>query len=140
MRISYKYNNIDLKTYGVSVSKGRGFLNAPARKKPKTYEYPDSNGYLPDLSSPVYEARTVTLDCFIVAASAAELVSKLKTFSSALLGVTSLVPFSVSIDSSEVFSGSVYATDVSDPEKTFVDGKNVATFKVTIVEPEPVVS
>ncbi len=140
MKVVYTYNGADLKSFGVCVSKGEGFLTVPARKKPNIYEYPDSNGYLPDLAVPVFEARTITLDCFIVADDASDLVSKLNSFSKAILCVTSLVPFSVSIDGSHVFSGNVYATDISDPEKTFVDGKNVATFKVTIVEPEPNVS
>ena len=37
------------------------------------------------------------------------------------------------------YTGQVYASAISDMVKTFVDGRNVGTFKVTIIEPEPIV-
>lgn len=139
MKVSYQYNGTSFASFGVYVSNGGGFLGAPARKKPKTYEYPDHNGYLPDLEVPVYEARTISLDCFIVTDSAAGLIAQYTAFTKALLGVTVTVPFSVAIDGSTVYTGQVYASAISDLVKTFVDGRNVGTFKVTIIEPEPVV-
>ena len=139
MKVSYQYNGISFASFGVYVSNGGGFLGAPARKKPKTYEYPDHNGYLPDLEVPVYEARTISLDCFIVTDSAAELVTRFTAFTKALLGVTVTVSFSVAIDGSTVYTGQVYTSAISDIVKTFVDGRNVGTFKVTIIEPEPTV-
>ena len=129
----------DFRAQGVYVANGGGFLGAPARKKPKQYEYPDHNGYLPDLEKPVYEARTITLDCFLVTDTAAELVTRFTAFSKALLGVTGLVPFSVALDGANIFSAQVYTSAVSNMTKTFVDGRNVGTFKVTIIEPEPTV-
>ena len=139
MKVSYQYNGTSFASFGVYVSNGGGFLGAPARKKPKTYEYPDHNGYLPDLEVPVYEARTISLDCFIVTDSAAGLIAQYTAFTKALLGVTATVSFSVAIDGSTVYTGQVYASAISDLVKTFVDGRNVGTFKVTIIEPEPTV-
>ena len=139
MEINYQYNGASFASYGVYVSNGSGFLGTPARKKPKTYEYPDHNGYLPDLEEPVYEARTISLDCFILTDSAAELVTRYTAFTKALLGVTKTVSLSVSIDGGTVYSGQVYTSAISDMVKTFVDGRNVGTFKVTIIEPEPTV-
>lgn len=140
MNIVYTYNGVDLKTYGVSVSKGRGFLGDPERKDPKKYEYPDENGYIPDLVDPVYKERTITLECYIVADNPVQLATKHKTFTRAMTGVTGLVPFTVTINGTQVFSGSVYADKVSDINKTFSDGKNVGTFNLTIVEPNPTIS
>ena len=139
MKVSYQYNGTPFEAYGVYVSNGGGFLGAPARKKPKTYEYPDYNGYLPDLEAPVYEARTISLDCFIVTDSAAGLITQYTTFTKALLGVTQTVPLTGSIDGGQVYTGQVYTSAISDLVKTFVDGRNVGTFKVTIIEPEPTV-
>ena len=139
MKVSYQYNGTSFASFGVYVSNGSGFLGAPARKNPKTYEYPDHNGHLPDLEAPVYEARTISLDCFIVTDSAAELVTRYTSFTKALLGVTQTVPLTVSIDGGRVYTGQVYTSAISDLAKTFVDGRNVGTFKVTIIEPEPVV-
>lgn len=140
MRVTYKYNNMDLRNYGVRVSKGRGFLGVPARKEPKKYEYPDENGYLPDLIDPVYEARTVTLECFIIADNAIQLSSRYKTLTDILLSVTSLVPFIVEIDAIQVFSGNVYTKSISELNKFFSEGKNVGTFNIEIVEPNPTIS
>ena len=139
MNVTYQYNGMDFRAQGVYVANGGGFLGAPARKKPKQYEYPDHNGYLPDLEKPVYEARTITLDCFLVTDTAAELVTRFTSFSKSLLGVTGLVPFSVALDGVNIFSAQVYTSAISDLAKTFVDGRNVGTFKVTIIEPEPTV-
>lgn len=140
MRVTYKYNNVDLRNYGVRVSKGRGFLGVPARKEPKKYEYPDENGYLPDLTNPVYEARTITLECFIMADSAIQLSSKYKTLTEALLSVTSLVPLIVEIDTTRVFSGDVYTVSISELNNIFSEGKNIGTFNIEIVEPNPTIS
>ena len=139
MKVSYQYNGTPFEAYGVYVSNGGGFLGAPTRKTPKTYEYPDHNGYLPDLEVPVYEARTISLDCFIVTDSAAGLITQYTAFTKALLGVTQTVPLTVSIDGGQVYTGQVYTSAISDLVKTFVDGRNVGTFKVTIIEPEPTV-
>ena len=137
MKIVYKYNNVDLKTYGVSVSKGKGFLGDPERKDPKKYEYPDENGYLPDLTTPVYKERTITLECYIAADSAILLATKHKAFTRAMTGVTGLVPFTVTIDGTVIYSGSVYADKITDLNKEFSNGKNIGTCTLTIVEPNP---
>ncbi len=139
MKVVYKYNNVDLKTYGVSVARGKGFLGVPQRKKPKVYEYPEHNGYAVDLSVPVYEARKITLDCFITANSAIQLASMYNAFTKAMLNVTDTVPFGVFINNSQVFSGKVFTESVSELNKTFEHGKNVGTFTLTIIEPEPTI-
>lgn len=139
MKITYKYNNVDLKTYGVSVAKGRGFIGKPERKEPKKYEFPDEHGYIPDLAVPVFKERTITLDCYIIGSSATDLVTKFNTFSTAMLGVTDLVAFTVAIDSTTVFTGNVYTSGISELSKTFDEGKNVGTFTLTIIEPNPTI-
>ena len=140
MKVTYKYNNVDLRNYGVRVSKGRGFLGTPARKEPKKYEYPDENGYLPDLVNPVYEARKITLECFIVADNAIQLSSRYTTLTGALLSATSLVPLLVEIGTTPVFSGDVYTASISELNNTLSEGKNVGTFNIEIVEPSPIIS
>lgn len=139
MKIIYKYNGIDLKTYGVSVSKGRGFMGKPERKEPKKYEFPDEHGYIPDLTTPIYKERSISLDCYIMADSAVDLVTKFNAFSSAMLSVTGLVPFTVTINTTQVYSGNVYASSISELNKTFEEGKNVGTFTLTIIEPNPTI-
>lgn len=139
MKITYKYNNVDLKTYGVSVAKGRGFIGKPERKEPKKYEFPDEHGYIPDLAVPVFKERTISLDCYIIADNAIDLVTKFNAFSSAMLSVTGLVSFTVTIDATQVFSGNVYTSGISELNKTFDEGKNVGTFTLTIIEPNPTI-
>ena len=139
MKIVYKYNGIDLKTYGVSVSKGKGFMGRPERKVPKKYEYPDENGYIPDLTNTKYKERIITLECFIVANSAIELVSKFNAFTSAMMQ-SELVAFTVSINSTQVFTGNVFVSNISALNKTLKDGQNVGTFILSIIEPNPTIS
>lgn len=138
MKIIYKYNQVDLKSYGVSVSRGRGFLGRPERKEPKKYEYPDENGYIPDLTNTKYKERIITLECFIVANSAIELVSQFNAFSKAMMQ-SEPVPFAVTINTTNVFSGNVFVSNISDLQKTFKDGENVGTFILSIVEPNPTI-
>lgn len=139
MNIVYKYNGTDLKTFGVRVSKGKGFLGRPERKEPKKYEYPDKHGFLPDLATPVYKEREITLDCFIVAENAISLASMFNSFSSAIMDVTAVVPMLISINGTQIYSGSVYASEISQLNKTFDQGKNVGTFTITIIEPNPTI-
>lgn len=139
MKIVYKYNNIDIKTYGVSVSKGKGFMGRPERKVPKKYEYPDENGYIPDLTNVKYKERVITLECFIVANSAIDLVSKFNAFSKAMMQ-SELVPFVITINTTQVFAGNVFVSNISDLNKTLKDGQNVGTFILSIIEPNPTIS
>ena len=139
MKIIYNYNGVDLKTYGVSVSKGRGFMGKPERKEPKKYEFPDEHGYIPDLTVPVFKERSISLDCYIMADSAVDLVTKFNAFSTAMLSVTGLVPFTVTINTTQVYSGNVYTSSISELNKTFEEGKNVGTFTLTIIEPNPTI-
>ena len=66
-------------------------------------------------------------------------VTPSRAFVKALLGVTQTVPLTVSIDGGQVYTGQVYTSAISDLVKTFVDGRNVGTFKVILIEPEPTV-
>lgn len=138
MKVIYTIDGVNLKTYGVYVSSGTGFLGLPKRKAPETYEYPDENGFLPDLSKVVYEKRDIILDCFMKADSAVLLASKFKSFSQAMLSKTQLARLVVSLESNTViFAGDVYVEEISQINKQFSKGINVGTFKIDIVEPQP---
>lgn len=135
MKITYRYNGVNLKDYGVSVSKGKGFLGAPSRKEPKKYEYPDEHGYSPDLTNVVWDARTITLDCYIVADSAVELSMMYNKFTEDVLGVTSLVMFTVEIEGVMLYISNVYGSNITEINKEFSKGKNVGTFTVELIDP-----
>lgn len=135
MNIKYSYNGKNLKDYGVFVSKGRGFIGSPRRKEPKKYEWSDESGFVPDLINPVYEARTITLECFIVAESAVDLIHRFNAFTSELIGVTSLVPLVIEVKGQVVYIGNTYTSAISELNKTFSEGKNTGTFTITIIDP-----
>ena len=139
MTITYTFDGANFSTYGVFVSGSEGLMGVPKRKAPEKYEYPDSNGQVVDLSSVVYEARTIKLDCFIKASSVALLMSQYYAFTKLIQAKTGNKTLSVSVDGNALTFSS-YVDDISDLKKKFNSGQNVGTFTITFIEPEPVIS
>lgn len=139
MTITYTFDGANFSTYGVYVSASEGLLGVPKRKAPEKYEYPDSNGHVVDLSTVVYEARTIKLDCFIKASSISVLISQYNAFTKLIQAKTACKTLAVSADGTAL-NYTAYVDDITDLKKKFSNGANVGTFTVTFIEPEPVVS
>jgi hypothetical protein len=135
MTINYFFNSVNLKTYGVYISKGIGLLGKPKRKKPNIFEYPDESGYVADLNSIKYEIRTIELECFIKANSVDDLILLYDNFTTDVQNVGDVKTLRVTINSKDL-SYQVYASDISTLQKTFANGLNVGTFKITFIEPD----
>ena len=131
---------MNFKTYGVYVSKSEGLIGKPKRKAPEIYEYPDESGHIADLATATYEARKITLDCFIKAPGVVELVSNYNTFTALILAKTAVKTLQVAIPGMSSLYFQVYVSDLSELEKKFKDGVNVGTFRIVFIEPQPPVA
>ena len=140
MNITYTFDGVDLTTYGVSVSQSFGLLGTPKRKNPEKFEYPDSNGFVVDLSTVVYEARTIKLDCFVEATSVADLKTQYDAFTKSVIAKTACKTLALMVDASTIKSFSAFVDDISDLKYNFANGANVGTFTLTFIEPEPVIA
>ena len=90
MKIDYQYNGITLLNIGIYVSASSGLLEKPDRKPLEKYEYPEENGHVVDLKAAKFEARKITLNCFIKAANHNDFISKIATLNNTLFEVEEL--------------------------------------------------
>jgi hypothetical protein len=137
MRIDYTFDGNSFAGYGVYIEKSGGLLGKTKRKSPETYEYPGENGFIPDLVAVVYEARTITLSCLMLADSAIQLITVYESFTSILYNKTALCVLNLKIDGVTRLSFNCYVKEVSDMSKSFRDGRNAGEFTITFIEPKP---
>ena len=68
MTIVYSFNGKEFITsYGVKVKSAEGLIDIPDRKDIQKNDFPDSNGYSPELSTVVYKERKITIEAYIKA-------------------------------------------------------------------------
>lgn len=139
MTITYTFDGANFSTYGVYVAASEGLLGVPKRKNPERYDFPGSNGFVPDLSMVIYEARTIKLDCFIKTTTLALLISQYNAFTKLIQAKTASKVLSVSVGGNSL-TFTCYVSDISELKKKFYDGMNAGTFTITFIEPEPVVA
>lgn len=142
MKIKYNFNGKNFKTdYGVRVKSAEGLLDIPDRKDIKKYEFPDSSGYSPELTTVVYEERKITIDAFIKADTAKELVENYYKFCYDLKSQTDVKPLQIVIEPTsgalKILSYNVYCEKISQIKKRFTEGQNIGSFTITFIEPEP---
>lgn len=143
MTITYSFNSKEfVTTYGVKVLSGQGLFDIPDRKDIQEYKFPDSNGYVPELSTVVYKERKITLKCIITASTPAGLIDNYYKFCYDLKNQTETktleVVFTPTTGTAKTLTFSTYCKSITQLEKQkFKDGENIASFTVTFIEPEP---
>lgn len=137
MEVTYKLDGIDLKTYGIGISDSKGVLSRPKLKTPSKQQWDNYHGDVLDLSRKFYEARTITLECFIKADGATDFITKCKAFMDQF-DKPELRQLLVSVEGSEPLAFMVYLEGGIDFEKTWNDRLMVGTFTLTLSEPEPI--
>lgn len=133
---SYTIDGHDFKDFGVFVSDSDGVVDRPKMKKPRTDSWDDYHGDVVDMTHKYVESRTITLSCFIKANDRADFMDKLFRFEQ-LFDAAGLHRLMIDVGSKplvyEVYnSGGIAVT------KKWNDGLMVGTFKIKLVEPEPV--
>lgn len=145
MNITYTFNNKEfVANYGVRVQSATGLLDIPDRKDIQKYEFPDSNGYSPELSTVVYEERRITLKCYIKAATPQLLVENYYKICYDLKSQTAVknlvVVITPSTGTAKTLTFACYTEKISKIEKKIKDGINIGTFTIDLIEPEPTIS
>jgi len=140
--LKFYIDNIALTDYGVRVSKVAGIIGLLKPKQRNTEEWTGHHGKMYDTSKPVYEERDITLDCWVTATSKFDLIEKLKQFTEAF-NKDGFIQLKVNIDIENyllynVLVFNVVNTSESDYSVSYNTQKQIGTFQLKFVEPEPV--
>lgn len=134
---SYLLDGVDLKTYGVYVSGSDGILNRPKMKVPASLSWDNYHGESVDLMHKFYESRKITLSCFVKADSKMDFIKRVSEFESQFdkKGTNRLV---IDVHPIKPLIYEVYCEDAIEITKEWSDTLMVGTFKLKLIEPEPV--
>ena len=119
------------------MSDSKGLLDRPALKKLYSVEWPDEHGEVVDLSGKRFEAREITLSCFIKAGSKIDFVTKLNAFLEQFSadGTQRLM---VEIHPTKPLVYEVYLPNSVAITKRWNDALMVGSFTIKLREPQPV--
>lgn len=135
--IAYLVDDVNFKDFGVFVSGSEGILNRPKLKTPATVSWDNYHGESVDLMHKFYEPREITLSCFIKAESKIDFITQLANFERMFdkKGTQRLV---IDVHPVKPLIYEVYCKDAIEITKEWNDNLMVGTFKLKLIEPEPV--
>lgn len=135
--ITYSVDGVDFKTWGVYVSGSEGILNRPKLKALTSLSWDNYHGESVDLMHKFYEPREITLSCFIKADTKIDFITRLAEFERQFdkVGTQRLV---IDVHPVKPLVYEVYCKDAIEVTKEWNDELMVGTFKLKLVEPEPV--
>lgn len=134
--VIYYINGIEFSTFGVYVSASEGVTSKLSLKESLKTEWSDYHGCVIDLSKPRYKERTITLDCFIEAAGYDDFISRYRSFVSEFEKKgTQRLKIDVGI---KPLVYEVYCSDTINISKQWNPSYMAGTFKVKLIENEPV--
>ena len=133
----YLLDGVNFKEYGVYVSGSDGVLNRPKLKTPASLSWDNYHGESVDLMHKFYEPREITLSCFVKADSKMDFIRKVTSFQQQLdkAGTNRLT---IDVHPVKPLIYEVYCKDAIEITKEWDDELMVGTFKLKLVEPEPV--
>lgn len=135
--VRYSVNGKYFKDFGVYVSDSDGLFDALKRKKANSYDWAEYHGESLDLSNPKFEAREISLKCFVVGDNWLQMKTNfdaiISEFQKAGTQRLLIEPFGLKPLPYEVF---LYE-DVN-LKKDFKDGKMVGLFTLKLIEPNPI--
>lgn len=133
----YTIDGVDFKDYGVCVSGSSGIIDRPQLKTQKTASWDSYNGISVDLNNKYFEARTITLDCFIAAGNKVDFIVKLNKFYE-LFENNGTQRLMIAVHPTKVLVYEVFLEDGIPISKTFNKYTNVGKFPLKLIEPSPV--
>lgn len=135
--VKYSINGKYFKDRKVYVSDSEGLFDALKRKKINTYDWAEYHGQSVDLSNPKYEAREITLKCFVVGDNWVDMKENhdaiVSEFQKSGTQRLLIEPFGM-----KPLTYEVYMEDSSPLEKTFKEGQMVGVFTLKLIEPNPI--
>lgn len=130
-------DGVNFKEYGIYVSGSDGVLNRPKLKDPASLSWDNYHGESVDLTHKFYEPRDITLSCFVKADSKKDFIRKVVSFQRQL-DKTGTNRLTIDIHPVKPLIYEVYCKDAIEITKEWNDGLMVGTFKLKLIEPEPV--
>lgn len=135
--VRYSVNGKYFRDWNVYVSDSEGLFDALKRKKVNSYQWAEYHGQSVDLSNPKYEAREITLKCFVVGdnwvAMKANFDALISEFQKSGTQRLLIEPFGL-----KPLPYEVYMEDSSELQKTFREGKMAGVFALKLIEPNPI--
>lgn len=138
--VEYYIDGQNFKDFGVYVSKSNGLIGMLERKDPLQVDWDGYHGIVVDTKRPRYRERTITLDCFIEASSKSSFVEWVQLFMSQFQKEDKQ-RLRVEYDrKGKPLFYEVFCQNAADVDKnwTYNDELMVGTFRLTLIEPEPV--
>ena len=135
--IYYYINGVDFTTDGVYVSASKGIIGGMKLRQAVRQEWPDYHGEVVDMAAPRYEARDITLECFMKATTKETFLSAVQTFLGRWM-TAGMKRLMIIVDSTKPLVYDVYLTQGPEIEKKWNDATMVGTFSLKLREPEPV--
>lgn len=136
--VEYYIDGKNFKEFGVYVSASSGLVGMLERKDALTVDWDNYHGKVVDKKRPRYKERTITLECFIEASNKSAFVEWVNLFM-AQFDKEGDVRLKVEYDGkAKPLVYEVYCPDAVDVTKKWSDDLMVGTFKIKLVECEPV--
>jgi hypothetical protein len=135
--LEYYVDGLNFKDYGVYVSGSEGILNRPKLKSITSISWDNYHGESVDLMHKFYESREITLSCFVKAQSKIEFITQISNFEKLFdkQGTQRLV---IDVHPVKPLIYETYCQDAIEITKEWSDELMVGTFKLKLIEPEPV--
>lgn len=137
MAINYYISGVDFTTDGIYVSDSKGIIGGLKLRKPVTQEWPDYHGEVVDMAAPRYEARDITLECFMKATTKENFLSASQTFLARWMSA-GMKRLMIIVDSTKPLIYDVYLSQGPEIDKKWNDATMVGTFSLKLREAEPV--
>lgn len=135
-RIIYQLGDINLNDLGVVVKSADGLFDLPAPRARTEEQWADMSGKMVDTkSAPTFESREIDLDCSMVCESTSELVTKTQALRNLFLA-PDLLRLTVTIGGTALYY-LVYLRDRIEVDRKWGEGAILASFTLSLVEPEP---
>ena len=136
--VEYYIDGKNFKDFGVYVSASSGLVGMLERKDALTVDWDNYHGKVVDKKRPRYKERTITLECFIEASNKSAFVEWVNLFM-AQFDKEGDARLKVEYDGkAKPLVYEVYCPDAVDVTKKWSDDLMVGTFKIKLVECEPV--
>jgi hypothetical protein len=136
MNLDYSINGVPFASLGIRVKDSDGVIDGLEMKEPFSVNWPDAHGQVLDLSRPRYEARTIELDCWMVAVSPEAMINQTNALITQLARPGTQRLRINATDKPLVYE--VYYRGGLSIKKQWRAGAMVGEFKLKLIEPQPV--
>ncbi len=136
-QLEYYIDGVNFKDYDIRVSSSNGVLDLPKMKTPTSIDWPDYHGEVIDLEAKRYEAREITLNCWLRATGKIDFATKVNNFYRHFIG-DGTSRLMISIHPTKPLVYEVYNQDGIAHDKRWHDDKMIGTFTLKLREPDPV--